>query len=52
MKYIDLIKDFFMVFSEFKDSGFRPSEAIIINGIIFLASAALLFGFDLGVTEV
>ena len=41
-----------MVFSDFKDSGFRPSEAIIVNVIILLGSAALLFGFDLGITEV
>ena len=52
IKYWGLFKDLFVVLDDLKDSGWRLSEAIVKNVIILLASAViLLFGIDLGLTE-
>lgn len=53
MKYWSIIKDFFIVFDEFKESGWRVSESIVTNAIVLVAAAVLLiFGVDLGLTGV
>lgn len=53
IKYFGLIKDFFMVYDELKDSGYRPSEAMIVNAVLLVSSAlVIIFGVDLQLTDV
>lgn len=52
MKYWELFKDLFIVFDEYKESGWRLSEAMIANMIVLVSSAlVLIFGVDLGLTD-